>query len=673
MKHFIDVIIQKINKYADSLIVFASSFFLYAYTAPPSVFAGDSGDVTTAAALLGYAHPPGYPLYSLLGYVWIHVFQIGPIAWRMNIFSAIWASAALVVLYHLIKLITKNTIAAIIGALTLATSYAFWEFGMVAEVFSLHLFLSLLFLWGAVSFYYTRNQNYLYVSVLTFSLEIAHQHMIILWLPGVLYILIASKFWKVFTKKFILISLLLSFIGPLFYIYLPLSVTYIHNYYWGDPLSLRGFLDIFLRRQYGTFNIVAEGSSLQGIERLRYIPIYTLFTLFNFSIPGVVISIIGSVYLLLKKFHLTVGLLINFFVSGILFLIYAGLEIGGLFNLGAVEKFSLMSLSLIGLFIGIGIHRIFTLASDKFRPAFVLISFLLPLYLLISHWPTLNLRNYWEGWYLGRDTLAFIPPQSVMSFLGDSQVFNTRYVQMVEGFRKDDVLLATSPFEITYENVRKIIQKEDLDIPLDTSNPLLMNAFIEKTMSYYTFYTRGKIALPEDKVLIPEGMGMRLYAKNALPEKDVLLDKIDFFLANSFFLQHYDPDRKVPPYTSSIYNAYSFSLVQIGNYLFNEEHFDKAKELFTKALELNEHEINAQVGLSKVLRRQNDCKGALALMEGIESRYKDPGALPLFELSMIYSCLDDTEQAEVYKQKFEERQGEVGVKTDTEVTLDMEE
>src|SRR5262245_1460464 len=50
-------------------IVAVIAFTLYALTAQPSVPPGDSGELISAASVLGVAHPPGYPLYMLVGHL----------------------------------------------------------------------------------------------------------------------------------------------------------------------------------------------------------------------------------------------------------------------------------------------------------------------------------------------------------------------------------------------------------------------------------------------------------------------------------------------------------------------------------------------------------------------------------------------------------------------------
>src|SRR5437588_516850 len=50
------------------------AFAVYLRTLAPSVPPGDSPDLITAAVVLGVPHPPGYPLFTILG----HLFSLVP-------------------------------------------------------------------------------------------------------------------------------------------------------------------------------------------------------------------------------------------------------------------------------------------------------------------------------------------------------------------------------------------------------------------------------------------------------------------------------------------------------------------------------------------------------------------------------------------------------------------
>ena len=62
-------------------------------TLAPTVTLWDAGEFITAAKVLGIPHPPGTPLFVLVGHVWAGVVAIGGYAWRLNLMSACCSAA----------------------------------------------------------------------------------------------------------------------------------------------------------------------------------------------------------------------------------------------------------------------------------------------------------------------------------------------------------------------------------------------------------------------------------------------------------------------------------------------------------------------------------------------------------------------------------------------------
>jgi hypothetical protein len=118
------------------------AFVVYAATLAPGIPAGDSGELIAVAATLGVAHPPGYPLYTLLGHLWIAVLPLGAVAWRMNLLSALCAASAVAVLAGLVRRLTGTPWAALASAWLLAFSPPLWKSAVVAEVFALNALLA---------------------------------------------------------------------------------------------------------------------------------------------------------------------------------------------------------------------------------------------------------------------------------------------------------------------------------------------------------------------------------------------------------------------------------------------------------------------------------------------------------------------------------------------------
>jgi hypothetical protein len=62
-------------------------------TLAPTVTLWDAGEFITAAKVLGVPHPPGTPLFVMLGHVWADIVRIGGYAWRLNLMSACFSAA----------------------------------------------------------------------------------------------------------------------------------------------------------------------------------------------------------------------------------------------------------------------------------------------------------------------------------------------------------------------------------------------------------------------------------------------------------------------------------------------------------------------------------------------------------------------------------------------------
>ena len=69
-------------------VTFAVSTFVFFHHMAPEVTLQDSGELVTGAFTFGVPHPPGYPLWALLGFVWSHaIVPFGNPAWRIGLLS----------------------------------------------------------------------------------------------------------------------------------------------------------------------------------------------------------------------------------------------------------------------------------------------------------------------------------------------------------------------------------------------------------------------------------------------------------------------------------------------------------------------------------------------------------------------------------------------------------
>ena len=113
---------------------------LYAATLPRTVVLEDDGLFLMAGVHLGVAHPPGYPLYTLI----VHLFTrlpFGDPAFLGHLSSAVLGALACGAVYACARLLRASPAPALIAAWLFGVSEQFWSQAIIAEVYTLNALL----------------------------------------------------------------------------------------------------------------------------------------------------------------------------------------------------------------------------------------------------------------------------------------------------------------------------------------------------------------------------------------------------------------------------------------------------------------------------------------------------------------------------------------------------
>ncbi len=228
-----------------AVLLAAVALGLYVRTLAPTVLAGDAGEFQFAPYLLGIAHPTGYPLYLLLGWAWSHLIPIGDVAYRMNLFSAVWAAATVGLFYLLARVFLNQTTPALrptlsrtvsaLAALFLAVTPTFWSQAIIAEVYSLHAFFCVLLLYLLLKGSERRDKGRLLAAVGCFGLSLSHHRTTLLLAPALLTYLWLTDRTVVRDRSWLVRAVLLLFLPWLLYLYLPWRAP--HTPYLHLPLT----------------------------------------------------------------------------------------------------------------------------------------------------------------------------------------------------------------------------------------------------------------------------------------------------------------------------------------------------------------------------------------------------------------------------------------------------
>jgi hypothetical protein len=114
-------------------VCFAAAIAVYIRTLAPGLLLGDSGEFQTLAYTMGTTHATGYPVYILLAKLFTVLEQIGSIAYRVNLFSAITAALTASLVYLLGRVLAGWRLPALAAAAALAVDKLFWWHAVIAE------------------------------------------------------------------------------------------------------------------------------------------------------------------------------------------------------------------------------------------------------------------------------------------------------------------------------------------------------------------------------------------------------------------------------------------------------------------------------------------------------------------------------------------------------------
>ena len=162
---------------------------LFAATACRTLTFGDAGELIAAAWRHALAHPPGYPVYSILAWLSLQI-PIGEPALRTNLLSAACAALACGLVAAWAHGAWRSRAAGVAAAGILATSTGFWELATLTEVYALHAALMAAFLFAAWSLGSaddpTMRRRSLYLATCALGLGLAHHPTIVLAVPSAL-------------------------------------------------------------------------------------------------------------------------------------------------------------------------------------------------------------------------------------------------------------------------------------------------------------------------------------------------------------------------------------------------------------------------------------------------------------------------------------------------------
>lgn len=406
--------------------------FVYCQTIAPSLTwanqGTDGGDLITAAAIRGIAHPSGYPLYLIIA----RGFQLIPLsdlAFKTNLMSAFFGVLTVLLAYGLLVRILpgdKAPIAAFFAALIFGVSPLFWSQAIITEVYTLHLFLVV-----SLSYVFLFFPDRKGLQGFLLGLAVGNHLTAFVFLPAFYALTFSEKTERKSHErsKGLLIQTGFFLLGASVYFLLPIRALQHPALNWEDPVSWQNFWHLISGRIYRSAYFGIDIASL-----FTKVQLGASLLLAQYQIWGLVLGFTGLVFLFRKTPFYALTLWLSITSWGI-FLLYQAPS-ASLYLLPFFFAFS--------CWLGMAFGKLLSFSWKE-----TLSSYLLFLFLIGSLvWQT---DQNWQLVDASQDTRAddFVaqimvnaPADAIIVAKGDAAVFSLWYGHYALGQRPDLVVLA---------------------------------------------------------------------------------------------------------------------------------------------------------------------------------------------------------------------------------------
>jgi hypothetical protein len=416
---------------------------VYLATLSPTVSGGDSGEFVVVAYLGGVAHPPGYPLHAILGKL-LSLLPVGGVAWRVSLLSALGDAGAAALLFRAIVLLSGDRAAGLLAAGAFALGPLVWPYAITAEVFALNnLFTAGLVYWSARALREDARGGAspptLYLFAFWLSLGLSNHHTLVFFSVPCGLLVLALTGRRLLAPRVVAGLGLATVLGFLPYVYLPLADVRPAAVTWGATATWSGFLDHFLRREYGTFRLADESVGSGG----SLLPRFTLFwqdaarSTFFLVIPlGLAaLAALRRPGLVRRFTGLWVGALLFYLV---VFCYLANVRLDDPLHRFMQQRFWQQGLVVVAALLGLGLAELGKVLGPRFGPWLRWpVAAALPLALVVVHGAEMRTHANTLVRDFGEAVLTSVPPNGVLLLSSDDTIGSVRYLQEVEGLRRD--------------------------------------------------------------------------------------------------------------------------------------------------------------------------------------------------------------------------------------------
>lgn len=405
---------------------------------PSTVVLEDDGFFLLSAYYNGISHPPGYPLYTLIA----HIFGLIPLenyALKIHILSALFSVSACAIFYHILKQLNNNTQDIGFCTLVLAVSSVLWSQSIIAEVYTLNLFLLAAVFLLLLKFGHSQNTTLARLAALIYGLALSnHWPLAVLSSPLFIALLFPYNWQKI---KTILKAIPFLIIGLLPYVWMIIRSNQNPDISFYGPLDNLRMIVFFINRE-GYANI-DHSPSATIMDKLNYLLFVLREILNQFGYLGAGLIITGFIaQWKMAKPNLALGLILAFLCNTLLLIALLDFDFDEQFsNTFRVYPIFAYMICVIWLLFGVKTALIFLLNTlNKNYPVNLLkgLMFIIIFIEVFSFAASNNFRKFddWAERYV-INTINNIEPDSVLFLHGAFDTGPIGYLLKIKQLRED--------------------------------------------------------------------------------------------------------------------------------------------------------------------------------------------------------------------------------------------
>ncbi len=455
------VSVQWLAREWSGLAAFCFPLLLYFFTLAPTFFSLDSAELTTAVATNGILRSTGYPLYVVVGRIWLAVLPpVGDVGYRMNLLSAMCGALTILFVERILRHLRVEAWERLAAVGLLACASMFWSMSLVAEVYTLHTALLTAVIFLLLRWSVAPAPVRLFWPALLAGLSLGNHLSTVLLIPGYVWFVLVHRPDYLRKPRFWLVGLVALLASVAIYLILPLNFRASPAFNYAGHFDATGtFLAVDLSTVDGLWWLIS-GTTFQGLMfgyRLAELPVEIgrfarEFWIAFFAI-GVGPGIAGIVALWRKDWRFASTWTWLFVPTAVFFINYRVPDKNTMF----LPLFVLWAIAL-----GVGyqwLSELLRQGSPTSRRPWISRAIVLGAVLLALawNWSQVDLSHDWSSRQESEAMLQQVEADAVV--LGRWRTIpGLQYLQLVEGQRPDVKLI--NRFLISHQDMRQYILAE---------------------------------------------------------------------------------------------------------------------------------------------------------------------------------------------------------------------